>query len=94
MAKRLSGFETKILIFDPFISKEKAFEFVRRAAHETTKERIWAYVPGKLVLLGKEPDSSVSVEANMEILTALMKKHSELDLLHTHVKRNFLCIDN
>ena len=82
-------------IFDKpiqYISRETAFVFVRRATHETTKERIWAYVPGKLVLLGKETDSSVSVEANMEILTTLMKEHNELDLLHTHVKSHFSCI--
>ncbi len=82
-------------IFDKpiqYISRETAFDFVRRATHETTKERIWAYVPGKLVLLGKETDSSVSVEANMEILTTLMKEHNELDLLHTHVKSYFSCI--
>ncbi len=30
----------------------------------------------------------------MELLTALMKQHSELDLLHTHVKRYFSCIDS
>ena len=76
-----------------YMPKEKAFEFVRRAAHETTKERIWAYVPGKLVLLGKESDSSLSVVANMEILIILMKENSELDLLHTHVKRYLSCID-
>ena len=82
-------------IFDKpiqYISRETAFVFVRRATHETTKERIWAYVPGKLVLLGKETDSSVSVEANMEILTTLMKEHNELDLLHTHVISHFSCI--
>jgi len=75
-------------IFDrpiQYLPREKAFNFVRRATQETTKERIWAYVPGKLVLLGKETDSSVSVEANMEILTALMKQYSELALLHTHL---------
>ena len=84
-------------IFDKsihYIPREKAFDFVRRATHETTKERIWAYVPGKLVLLGKETDSSVSVEASMEILVSLMKENSELDLLHTHVKRYFSCIDS
>jgi len=84
-------------IFDnpiQYMPKEKAFDFARRAAHETTKERIWAYVPGKLVLLGKETDSSVSVEANMEILTTLMKEYTELDLLHVHVKRYFSCIGN
>ena len=83
-------------IFDEpiqYMSKEKAFVFVRRAAHETTKERIWAYAPGKLVLLGKEIDSSISVKANMELLTTLMKESSELDLVHTHVKRYFSCID-
>ena len=74
------------------LRRERVFDFVRRATHETTKERIWAYVPGKLVLLGKETDSSVSVEANMEILTTLMKEHNELDLLHTHVKSYFSCI--
>ncbi len=77
-----------------YMPREKAFNFVRRATQETTKERIWAYVPGKLVLLGKETDSSVSVEANMELLTALMKQYSELDLLHTHVKKYFSCIDS
>ncbi len=77
-----------------YMTREKAFDFVRRAIHEATKERIWAYVPGKLVLLGKETDLIDSVEVNMEILTALMKNYSELDLLHTHVKRNFLCIDS
>ncbi len=77
-----------------YIPREIAFDFVRRATRETTKERIWAYVPGKLVLLGKETDSSISVEANMEILTTLMKEYSELDLLHTHVKSYFSCIDS
>ena len=84
-------------IFDrpvQYMLREKAFSFVRRATHETTKERIWAYVPGKLVLLGIESNSSVSVEANMELLTALMKQYSELDLMHTHVKRYFSCIDS
>ena len=84
-------------IFDKpvqYMSKDKAFDFIRRAVHETTKERIWAYVPGRLVLLGKETDSSVSVEATMEILTTLMKEYSELDLLHTHVQRYFSCIDS
>jgi len=84
-------------IFDKpiqYMPKEKAFDFVRRATHETTKERIWAYVPGKLVLLGKETDSSVSVEADMGILTTLMKEYNELDLLHTHVKSYFSCIDS
>ncbi len=79
-------------IFDrpiQYMLREKAFDFVRRAIHETTNERIWAYVPGKLVLLGKETDSSGSVKANMELLTALMQENSELDLLHTHVKKNF-----
>jgi hypothetical protein len=83
-------------IFDKpiqYMLKEKAFDLVRRATHETTKERIWAYVPGKLVLLGKETDSSVSVEANMEILTTLMKEYNDLHLLHTHVKSYFSCID-
>jgi len=46
------------------------------------------------LLLGKETDSSVSVEADMEILTALMKQYSELDLLHTHVNKYFSCIDS
>ena len=84
-------------IFDrpiQYMLRERAFDFVRRAAHETTNERIWAYVPGKLVLLGKETDSSGSVKANMELLTALMKENSELDLLHTHVKKNFSCNDS
>ena len=84
-------------IFDKpiqYTSRERAFDFVRRATRETTKERIWAYVPGKLVLLGKETDSSVSVEANMEILTTLMKEFNEIDLLHTHVKNYFSCIDS
>jgi len=83
-------------IFDKpiqYMLKEKAFDLVRRATHETTKERIWAYVPGKLVLLGKETDSSVSVEANMEILATLMKEYNDLHLLHTHVKSYFSCID-
>jgi hypothetical protein len=82
-------------IFDKpvqYMIREKAFDFVRRATRETTQERIWAYVPGKLVLLGIETDSSVSVEANMDTLTTLMKQYSELDLLHTHVKRHFSCI--
>ena len=77
-----------------YIPREKAFDFVRRATHEATKERMWAYVPGMLVLLGKETDLIDSVEANMEILTALMKNYSELDLLHIHVKKNFLCIES
>ncbi len=77
-----------------YMPRKNAFDFVRRATHETTKERIWAYVPGKLVLLGKETDSSVSVKANMEILTTLMQEYSELDLLHTHVKKYFSCIDS
>jgi hypothetical protein len=77
-----------------YLPREKAFAFVRRATHEATKERMWAYVPGMLVLLGKETDLIDSVEANMEILTDLMKNYSELDLLHIHVKRNFLCIDS
>jgi hypothetical protein len=84
-------------IFDKpiqYLLRDKAFDFVRRATHETSKERIWAYVSGKLVLLGKETDSSISVEADMEILTGLMKEYSELDLLHTHVKRYFSCIDS
>jgi hypothetical protein len=84
-------------IFDKpiqYMPREKAFDFVRRAIHETTKERIWAYVPGKLVLLGKETNSSVSVEANMEILATLMKESNELDLLHTHVNSYFSCIDS
>ena len=84
-------------IFDQsirYMSREEAFDFVRRATHETIKERIWAYVPGKLVLLGKGTDSSISVEANMEVLATLMKEHNELDLLHTHVKRYFSCIDS
>ena len=83
-------------IFDQsirYMSREEAFDFVRRATHETTKERIWAYVPGKLVLLGKGTDSSISVKANMEVLATLMKEHSELNLLHTHVKIYFSCID-
>ena len=46
------------------------------------------------MLLGKETDSSVSVKANMEILTTLMQEYSELDLLHTHVKKYFSCIDS
>jgi len=76
-----------------YMPRVKAFDFVRRAKHETTKERMWAYVPGMLVLLGKETDLTDSVEANMEILTALMKNYSELDLLHIHVKKKFLCIE-
>ncbi len=84
-------------IFDKpiqYMPKEKAFDLVRRATHETTKERIWAYVPGKLVLLGKESDSSISVVANMEVLAILMKEYKDLYLLHTHVKCYFSCIDS
>ena len=90
------GNDTYTSIFDsPFhyLPREKTFDLVRRAVHETTEERIWAYVPGKLVLLGKETDASVSVEADLEILTTVMKSSDELDLLHTHVKRHFLCIN-
>lgn len=75
------------------LSREQAFALVRRAVQETGRERIWAYVPGKLVLLGIEMDASLSVEADMEILTALMRQHVELDLLHTHVKQYFSCTE-
>ena len=95
--EQTSGDYDTASVFDKSIQtmpRNKAFNFVRRATRETTKERIWAYVPGKLVLLGIETDSSVSVEANMEILTGLMKEYRELVLLHTHVKRHFSCIDS
>ena len=79
---------------DQNMSRDEAFSFVRRAAHETARERFWAYVPGRLVLLGIETDASDSVEADMELLTGLMKNYRNLDLLHTHVRRDFSCADS
>ena len=66
-------------IFDApiqYMPKECAFDFIRRAANQTRKERVLGYVPGKLVLLGKGTDSSGSVKANMVRLAPFRSKRN------------------